>query len=285
MHIQKHAPRFIGIGGKGTGLALLTRLLEAHPDVHGPLPNVGFFCVEASKRENIMVYEKALALTSPMPKSGECCPDYLTNQGAATCIANAYPDAKLFAIVRNPIDRAISEYVHVKATRQIPASVSCAQYMTNHPSAQTDGFYAKHLNQYFGFYSPLQLYVIVYEDFIKDPLVSIQKLYDFLELKKDFIPKQLEAFAPPPDEPIHPGRIKRLIRFIISRVKKLHPKKVQGPIAPPTPIPTQFLSPEELAIFKATFASDAAQLTHLLHRDMVVEWNLGIDTPLESVSK
>lgn len=284
MHIQKHAPQFIGIGGKGTGLALLTRLLEAHPDVRGPLPNVGFFCTGGGEEEDIKIYEQALALRSPIPKSGECCPDYLSAKEAASCIAGTYPDAKLFAIVRNPLDRAIAEYVHVKATRQIPASVSCAQYMTNHPSAQTDGFYAKHLNQWFGFYSPLQLYVIVYEDFIKDPLNSIQKLYDFLELKKDFIPKQLEAFAPPPDEPIHPGRIKRLIRFLVNRVKKIHPKKVHGPIAPPAPVQKDFLSREELAIFKATFANDAAQLSHLLHRDMVVEWNLGIDTPAEALT-
>lgn len=277
MHIQKHAPQFIGIGGKGTGLALITRLLEAHPEVRGPLPNVGFFCSHTGGGEDIALYEKALALTTPVPKSGECCPDYLATKEVAQCIAAAYPDAKLIAIVRNPLDRAIVEYQHVKSTRQIPASVSCAQYMTNHPSAQTDGFYAQHLTHFFGFYSPLELYVIVYEDFIKDPLQSIQKLYDFLELKKDFIPKQLEAFAPPPDEPIHPGRIKRLIMFTISKIKKLHPKKVQGPIAPSAPIQSNFLSLEELTLFKRTFAADAAQLSHILHRDMVVEWNLGID--------
>ena len=284
MHTQKHAPQFIGIGGKGTGLALLTRLLEAHPDVRGPLPNVGFFCTNSGKGEDITIYEKALALTTPAPKSGECCPDYLSNKEAARCIAAAYPDAKLFAIVRNPIDRAIVEYQHVKSTRQIPASVSCAQYMTNHESAQTDGFYAKHLNQFFSFYSPLEMYIIVYEDFVKEPLMVIQKLYDFLELKKDFIPKRLEAYAPPPDEPIHPGRIKRLIRFIIQRAQKLHPKKVLGPIAPPQPVHANFFSPQELKLFKATFAADAAQLSHMMHRDMVVEWNLGIDTPTEALA-
>ncbi len=278
MHIQKHAPQFIGIGGKGTGLALITRLLEAHPEVRGPLPNVGFFCTNTGEGEDIKIYEKALALKTPTPKSGECCPDYLSAKEAAQCIATTYPDAKLFAIVRNPLDRAIVEYQHVKSTRQIPSSVSCAQYMTNHPRAQTEGFYARHLTQFFGFYSLSELYVIVYEDFIKDPLTTIQKLYDFLDLKKDFIPKQLEAFAPPPDEPIHPGRIKRLIMYIGSKIKKIHPKKIQGPIASPAPIQSNFLSPEELALFKKTFAADAAQLSHMLHRDMVVEWNLGTET-------
>ncbi len=283
MHIQKHAPKFIGIGGKGTGLGLITRLLEAHPDVHGPLPNVGFFCGYHGNQTDLSVYEKALALTSATPKSGESCPDYLAAPKAAAFIADTYPDAKLFVVLRNPIDRAIVEYEHVKATRQIDRSVSCAQYMTNHPSAQTDGFYARHLNKYFGFYSPLQLYVIVYEDFIKEPLITMQKLYDFLELKKDFIPKQLEAYAPPPDEPVHPGRITRLIRFIGSLIRKVRPKKVQGPLAPPAPVQQNFLAPSELAVFKATFAADAAQLSHLLHKDMVVEWNLGIETAPEVV--
>lgn len=103
--------------------------------------------------------------------------------------------------------------------------MTCAQYLTTHPQAQLDGFYGTHLSQYFSFYSPLQLYVIVYEDFQTEPLLSIQKLYDFLELDASCIPKRLEAYAPPPEEPKHRGRISRLLAFVVAQVKKDSPNR------------------------------------------------------------
>ena len=115
---------------------------------------------------------------------------------------------------------------------------------------------------------------MVYEDFAREPLKSMQKLYEFLEIDKEFVPKRLAAYAPPPEEPKHPGRIKRLFKLIGRLLKKIHPKKEFGPLTPPAPNHLDYFSPEELKVFKATFAADAAQLSNLVHRDMVVEWNL-----------
>ena len=274
MHIQKNAPKFIGIGGKGSGLALITQLLDAHPKVHSPVPSLRFFSASDFETKDLSDYVKALCLVDEGGLCGESCPDYLTTSGVAERIAATYPDAKLFAVVRNPLERAIVTYQHAVAARTLKTRMTCAQFLTNYPEAQTDGFFGRHLTSYFSIYTSLQLHVIVYEDFAKEPLKVMQKLYDFLELDTEFVPKRLMQFAPPPDEPKHRGRISRLIKFIATQVRKIHPKKVYGPIVPPTPAPTDYFSEQELPIFKKTFAADAAQLSNLLHRDMVVEWNL-----------
>lgn len=274
MHIQKNAPKFIGIGGKGSGLALITELLEAHPLIHSPIPSLRFFSGQQYQEENISDYVAALHL-QPLPVlSGESCPEYLTTPDVAERIAKNYPDAKLFAIVRNPIDRAIMEYTHVRSLKKITSGMTCAQYLTNYPESQTDGFFGRHLMRFFSIYTSLQLHVIVYEDFVREPLKEIQKLYAFLEIDKEFIPKRLAMFAPPPEEPKHRGRISRLIHFCAKCIKKMHPAKVLGPLTPPAPNHSSYFSDQELALFKKTFAADAAQLSHLLHRDMVVEWSL-----------
>jgi hypothetical protein len=128
--------------------------------------------------------------------------------------------------------------------------------------------------RYFSIYTSLQLHVIVYEDFVKEPLKVIQQLYAFLEIDKEFVPKRLFMYAPPPEEPKHPGRIKRLVKLIGTLLKKIHPKKEFGPLTPPLPNHAEYFSEPELRVFKNTFAADAAQLSNLVHRDMVVEWNL-----------
>jgi Sulfotransferase family len=275
MHIQKLAPKFIGIGGKGTGLGLITQLIEAHPQVTGPLLPRRFFNTDDYDEKGVAHYVAQLGLGTAIPCSGEVCLEYLTSSNVPERIAKTFPDAKLFAMVRNPIDRGIVEYRHALATKQIPKSVSCAQFLTNYPHTQTDGFYGRHLRPYTAFYSSLQLHIMVYEDFAREPLVFTQKLYEFLELDATFIPKSLLMFAPLPEEPKHRGRISRLIRFCGKTIKKLHPKKPDVSIIPPAIAQTDYLHDTELALFKNTFAADAAQLSYFIHRDMVVEWGLG----------
>lgn len=274
MHVQKNAPQFIGIGGKGCGLALVTELLDVHPQINSPIPSLRFFSGSAYTEKDLSEYVEALCLVPSPAVCGESCPEYLTAQGVEERIARVYPDARLFVVVRNPIDRAIVEYQHARATQKMPKNMSCAQYLTNYPESQTDGFFGRHLMRYFTIYTSLQLYVMVYEDFVKEPLKEMQKLYDFLEIDKEFVPKRLAAFAPPPEEPKHPGRIKRLFTLIGKLLKKIHPKKEFGPLTPTAPNHLDFFSPDELRVFKTTFAADAAQLSNLVHRDMVVEWNL-----------
>jgi hypothetical protein len=274
MHIQKNAPKFLGIGGKGSGLALITQLLDVHPQIHSPIPSLRFFSTSAYEEKSLDEYVKALCLQPEPAVCGESCPEYLTTPGVAERIAQTYPDAKLFAVVRNPIERAVVEYQRALAGRKISKSVTCAQYLTNNPEIQTDGFYGRHLTRYFSIYTSLQLHVIVYEDFVKEPLKVMQDLFDFLELDKNFIPKRLVSYAPLPEEPKHPGKISRLIKFIARQIKKIHPDKPIAPLVPPNPKTETYFSPEELVVFKNTFAADAAQLSNLLHRDMVVEWNL-----------
>lgn len=274
MHVQKNAPQFIGIGGKGCGLALVTELLDVHPQINSPIPSLRFFSGSAYEEKDLSEYVEALCLVPPPAVCGESCPEYLTTKGVEERIAHTYPDAKLFVVVRNPIDRAIVEYQHARAAHKIPKNMSCAQYLTNYPESQTDGFFGRHLMRYFTIYTSLQLYVMVYEDFVKEPLKEMQKLYDFLEIDKEFVPKRLASYAPPPEEPKHPGRISRLIKLIGKLLKRIHPKKELGPLTPPLPNQLDFFSPEELRVFKTTFAADSAQLSNLVHRDMVVEWQL-----------
>lgn len=273
--MQKNAPDFIGIGADHAGLGIIAKLLAAHPGVVSEIPAARFFNQAAAPTEETLArYEATLP---PREKKhrlrGECSAEYLTAPAAAERIVTAYPTAKLFVVVRHPIHRALAVYEQAKRTGHIKQGSTCAEYLLSHPITQTDGFYGHHLSSYFSYYTSLQLYTIVYEDFVADPLKVIQGLYAFLDVDANFIPQALAVYAPPPDEPVNPGRIKRLFMGIGRTIKKWRTKP-SVPITPALHTLTQFFSPEELSVFKAAYVPDAAQLTNILHRDMGVFWDL-----------
>jgi len=273
--MQKNAPDFIGIGADHAGLGSITALLADHPAVVDAIPSCRFFSQEGDPTEvSLQAYESQLP---PLDKKhrlrGECSAEYLATTSAAERIVTAYPTTKLFVVVRHPLDRAIAVYEHARQSGHIPSTMSCADYLLAHPLVQTDGFYGHHLSAYFSYYTALQLHIIVYEDFATQPLKVMQDLYGFLEIDTNFVPKALAAFAPPPDEPINPGRIKRLILFIGQSIKKMRAKPAV-PITPPPYVLSTYFSETEQAVFTAAYEPDCAQLTNIMHRDIGVFWNI-----------
>jgi hypothetical protein len=274
--MQKNAPDFIGIGADHCGLNLITALVAAHPEVVSTIPAGNFFDAAVYTDASLAVYEAGLPRRGRGKKAhviGEVSSGYLASETAAERIVTAYPTTKLFAIVRNPLERAIAVFEHAKAAGKTGPHLSCAHYLANHPTVQRGGFYGQHLHSFFEYYTSIQLHVIVYEDFARDPLKVLEELYSFLEIDPHFIPKSLAAYAPLPDEPKHPGRIYRTIRLLKNLYKKMRPT----PFIPATPPPyvlSRYFSAKELEAFKAVYAADCLHLTNLLHRDMGVFWEL-----------
>jgi hypothetical protein len=271
--MQKNGPDFIGIGASHAGLSVVTKLLAAHPGVADVIPALNFFNTENYTSKGSVWYESMLKKTASGTIIGECSPAYLTMPGVAKRMVTEYPDAKLFVVLRNPLDRAIAQYNQACRNRVISPQISCARYLATHQSIQTTGFYGQHLHEYFEYYTSLQIQVILYEDLLAEPLKTIQALYAFLELDHNFIPKALLPFAPPPDEPKHRGRISRLIHFVTALIKKARTKPLV-PIVSQPHNPLDYFSPTELETFKRIFAVDSVHLTNLLHRDMGIVWNL-----------
>jgi hypothetical protein len=271
--MQRNSPDFIGIGAPHAGLGVVTKLLSAHPAVVDSIPALNFFNTDDYATKGVAWYEDTLPKKSPGVLTGECSPTYMTTPGVAERIVGEYPDTKLFVIVRNPIERAIVQYEHAKAKRLVSTQISCARYLTTVQKAQTDGFYGHHLREYFTYYSSLQLQVIVYDELVENPLKVIQSLYAFLEIDKEYIPKILAAYAPPPDDPINPSKLTRLILAIKKQIKRMR-EKPPVPIFPPPYRISAYFTPEELVPFTEAFATDARPLSNFLHRDMGAFWNL-----------
>lgn len=273
---HKHTgPSFIGIGAPHAGLGQIVTWLAEHDDVADSIPACNFFNTQAYEKKGLAWYEERVRAGAKHPdqKTGDCTPGYLTTPGVAERIVAHYADSRLFVVVRHPLHRALAEYqVHQKLDAKA-AHLSAAAYLTQYDTLQRYSRYAEYLDDYFGYYSPVDLHILVYEEIADNPLAAIAQLYDYIGVDKQVIPKSLKPYAPPPEPPKNPGLIKRSIMKGKSAYKKLT-EKPAGPVFGPEPVVLDLLSTAEQELFTKAFIAPTERLSHLMGRDMVAFWGL-----------
>ena len=107
-------------------------------------------------------------------------------QGVPRRIASAVPDAQFVYLVRNPVDRTWSQYVHnVAHGREVRpfarAVVECPQYL------EISRYYMQ-LQQYYEVFPPDRVLVQVFEEMVKDPVVVVRAICDFLGVSCSYRP-------------------------------------------------------------------------------------------------
>ncbi|MEB3341853.1 tetratricopeptide repeat protein [Okeania sp.] len=106
-------PNFIIIGSQKSGTTSLASYISQHPQVLPAIKKETHFW----SREFYRGIDWYLAHFPPIPKSqnfitGEASPSYLVTDEVPKRIYNLLPNIKLLVILRNPVDRAFSQYNH-----------------------------------------------------------------------------------------------------------------------------------------------------------------------------
>jgi hypothetical protein len=103
-------PDFIILGAQKAGTTALYSYLRRHPQISGPtFKEVSFF------DRHYVHGEQWYRAHLPIRRSGlvgEASPSYLFHPLAPERVARMLPDARLIALLRNPVDRAFSHYQH-----------------------------------------------------------------------------------------------------------------------------------------------------------------------------
>ncbi len=105
------APNFLVIGAEKSGTTWLKHVLNEHPDIFvPPIKEVHFFDKDENFEKGIKWYSSFFA-ENREKCCGEITPGYLANSSiSAQRIRKMFPEVKIIAILRNPVDRAISNY-------------------------------------------------------------------------------------------------------------------------------------------------------------------------------
>jgi hypothetical protein len=122
-------PDFLVIGAQKAGTTALYAYLRWHPAVLGPSwKEVSFFDRHYVRGEawyrghfpNRLRLGLAMRRTGVAAAVGEASPSYLFHPLAAERVAALVPQARLIAILRNPVERAFSHYNHEVALGREP---------------------------------------------------------------------------------------------------------------------------------------------------------------------
>jgi hypothetical protein len=212
-------PNFLVIGAMKSGTTSLYHYLKQHPQIYvSPGKEVNFFALEGSqldfngaegkerinrsiKREfatNIEEYRALFRGVSNETAVGEVSPLYLYSPEAPERITYYIPEAKLIAILRNPIERAYSAYLGITRDGREPLG-EFSQALQAEKSRIRDnwewiwhyknvGFYHVQLKRYFDIFDRDQIKVYLYEDLKADPLCMLQDLFRFIGVDDTFSP-------------------------------------------------------------------------------------------------
>lgn len=194
-------PDFIGLGAQRTGTSWLYACLYEHPELCLPRKEINFFGSERRWPRGYGWYEGLFAECPADRLAGEFSSTYLPAPEAAQRIAARYPEAKLIASLRNPVDRAHSSYLNDIVAGEIAPDVSFARAAESRDYLG-ESCYGTQLSRYLERFPRERLLVLVFERTNRDPAAAVRSVYGFLGVDPDFRPSML-------DRQVGAGRVPR----------------------------------------------------------------------------
>lgn len=186
-------------------------LLATHPQFKAPLKHTIHYFDEAYDKRPLLWYRAQFPMAAKKPGfiTGEKSTVYLYHPDCARRIQTVIPDVKLIFLLRDPVERAISQYFHhtLRGNEDLPLMEALekeeeriGQYLDNigpktsfdpaHPlnvySYKSRGHYAEQLERYFKYFSRDRIMIIKSENFFADPSAVMKDSFAFLGINPAF---------------------------------------------------------------------------------------------------
>ncbi len=311
-------PNFFVVGVVKGGTTSLYHYLNAHPQIYlSPIKEVNFFSkndirsqhfskqyafdvdidleryFKEGMKENIHIAhvenpEQYMQLFSKVTNEtavGEISNSYAICPSAASEIHKIYPHAKIIIMLRNPIERAWSQYImNLREGKTLEKNFikEIEKDYTSNPKGWGVthqyielGMYFKQIERFRNLFKD-SLKIVLYEDYKLNSKAVVQDIYSFLNVDKNFIPNAEKKY----NESAVP-RFSKLNYFlvktgVISTFKKLVGKNTREKLK--KIIYTQKNIPkieEEHRIYLSNiYREDIKKLSNLLQIDLINYWKI-----------
>lgn len=200
-------PNFLVVGAAKSGTSSLDRYLAQHPEVYMPQKKEAhIFSIpdfptrfqgpgdEGMNTETIRSMDRYQALfadAQPYRAVGESSVFYLHFPGTAQRIQAANPDMKILMLLRNPVDRAFSAYMHV--VRDERETLSFEDSMRQEPVRKQLnyepmwlyrelGLYTAQVKRFLEVFPRKQVKILLFEEFSRNTEASMADIFRFLDV-------------------------------------------------------------------------------------------------------
>lgn len=215
---NRSLPDFIIIGAQKAGTTSLFEHLAEHPEIIPPnRKEIHFF--DGGLEPGIDTYKKGekwyrahFPLKSELKsnKTFEASPLYLFNPLAAERISKMLPDVKLIVLLRNPVDRAVSQYFHENRNNfddkpvleamkleeeRLKPVIENKDYKSKvfiKHSYKSRGLYKEQLERYFSFFPKKNILILNSEFFFRNPGETLKEVLGFIGVDENYEFKDLK---------------------------------------------------------------------------------------------
>jgi hypothetical protein len=297
-------PTFLIIGAGKSGTTAVYHFLDEHPDVFmSPVKETNFFELEGQPinknttddPENLHHYPQSINTWSNYKKLfenaknfkavGEASPMYLYGKRSPEHIKNKLPDVKLIAILREPVDRLYSRWMHLlrDGAESIGEFENCLDRSSiwwKRNDLVTEGFYGTNLNRYTDLFPDSQLKVFLYDDLKQDPEKFMKEVFQFIEVDDTFKPSLEREYnvSGKPKNPLINNLIgtnslliktaKKLIPISPEQLKKGRAKQLLTYIRKKNMDRPEISNEFKLKLFNEVYLSEVEKLEELINRDL-----------------
>jgi hypothetical protein len=295
--VRHRLPDFLGIGAAKSGTTALHEYLRQHPQV----------CMSRRKEPNFFAFDRQrprfrgpgdctilnrdalwrlddyldqFTAARPGQVVGEISPRYLGTPGAAERIRHWLPEARLFAILRQPADRAWSHF----SMRRRDGFEPCQQIedaLADEPRRVREnwgagryferGLYARDLQSYLEQFPRERIRIYLYDDLVADPAGLFRDLFEFLGVDPAFVPDMTHRPNPSGDlrNPV--------LRWLWTKpgtrsfVRPLLPKALRQRVSSwmvRRPLVRRQMPPETRASLTERYRDEILRLESLIGRDL-----------------
>ena len=266
------------VGAMRAGTTSLYNYLAQHPDIFpSSQKEPRFFCHPSQPVSEQRAYESLFAGRTRERWTFEASTHYARfpkYQGVAQRIRETFPEARIIYIVRSPVDRIASAYLHWRAHGRERRGFDEAVF--SEPSEYLDvSRYHMQLAQYRQVFPPERILILVFESFITDTRATVRRVCEFLDIDPAFEPANAGQRFNESTRESEAGAVLAFLRRsgLHDRIPWRARRWAEGRLRRPVPARASLVSVGARTRIMEHLEEDLLQLKALLG-DSISHWNL-----------
>ncbi|CAH1255241.1 HS3ST5 [Branchiostoma lanceolatum] len=198
---KKRLPKAIIVGVRKAGTRALLEMLNLHPKIAKASSEVHYFDIVENYEKGLDWYRHQMPYSYPDQITIEKSPAYFITEETPQRIYQMNNTMKLLLIVRDPTERAISDYTQIYSHKQeknknydrfedLALDPETKEVNTHYKAIRTS-VYHRHMAQWLKYFPLEQICVVDGDKLVKDPLPELQRVETFLGLERYLSNKNL----------------------------------------------------------------------------------------------